>query len=80
MCGKEGVFSLLMEFNTCYIDCVINIYVYQQNHQQFDLVVMQWENNATGSHSNWSSLNTNTKLTVSLEMDDGSQKLLDVIE
>lgn len=58
----------------------MNIYVYQQNPQQFDLVVMQWENNTTGSHSNWSSLNTNTKLTVSLEMDDGSQKLLDVIE
>lgn len=26
-CGKEGVFSLFMEFNTCYIDCGINICV-----------------------------------------------------
>jgi len=80
MCGKEGLFSLFIEFNTCYVDCGLNLCVYQQNPQQFDLVVMQWENNTTGSHSNWSSLNTNTKLTVSLEMDDGSQKLLDVIE
>jgi len=51
-CGKEGVFSLFMEFNTCCIDCGINICMYQQNPQQFDLVVMQWENNTTGSHSN----------------------------
>jgi hypothetical protein len=49
---EEGVFSLFMEFSTCYIDCGINICVYQQNPQQFDLVVMQWENNTTGSHSN----------------------------
>jgi len=27
-CGKEGVFSLFMEFNTCYIDCGINTCVY----------------------------------------------------
>lgn len=51
-CGKEGVFSLFMDFNTCYIDCGINVYVYQQNPQQFDLVVVQWENTATGCHSN----------------------------
>ena len=54
-CGKEEVFSLFIEFDTCYIDCEINVCVYQQNPQQFDLVVVQWENNATGSHINWSS-------------------------
>ena len=68
-----------MEFNTCYVDCETS-FMYWQNPQQFDPVVMQWKNNTTGGHSNWSSLNTKTKLTVSLEMDDGSQKLLDVIE
>jgi hypothetical protein len=41
---------------------------------------MQWKHNATGSHSNWSQAARVTKLIVGLEMDDGSQKLLDVIE
>jgi len=41
-CGKEGVFSLFMKFNTCYIDLWDkHLCVYQQNPQQFDLVVMQ---------------------------------------